>query len=56
MCLLTWGSVGEGLMLKGHEGMTSTGRDSPVTDSLTKETKECVTWIYLSGLLGQCQS
>ena len=43
-------------MLKGHEGTTFTGRGSPALDSLTKETKECVTLIYLSVLLGQHQS
>ena len=43
------GSVGEELTFKGHEGTTFTGRGSTASDSLTKETKECVTWIYLSG-------
>ena len=54
MCLLIWDSEGEELTLKGHEGMTFTGRGSPASGSLTKETKECVTQIYMSGLLGQC--
>ena len=43
----------EELTLKGCQRMTSIVRGSPASGSLNKERKECVTWIYLSGLLRQ---